>query len=320
MSSILFRTMFVLSIITFISGMIFVGVDNGPSVPFQPSVPSFNNFFPQEIISDTLWPIANGTSHYSPAELSTGCNEEGLGRNWTCVWSDDGNESYMTIRADIGTNYNYTSFEVSPTARSMYVTNIVVNIVCRSIGSRTLDLEIFANNSVWYPNWFVTCPLGNFDERSVSLGGPWIPPDQPNVETGFQIGLYSNKFSTGSGFENEDWGPTDTIQVTYVRLSVYSSTPAPCSGNWFENTGCQIGRVIDTIAKIIFAIINVFIFFGGWVIFLGQWIANGISVIVWLYSIPNLPQVIQAFVDVVITLWLGILGVESLKILKPMGG
>src|SRR3972149_2546791 len=267
--------------------MIFVGVDNGPSVPFQPSVPSFNNFFPQEIISDTLWPIANGTSHYSPAELSTGCNEEGLGRNWTCVWSDDGNESYMTIRADIGTNYNYTSFEVSPTARSMYVTNIVVNIVCRSIGSRTLDLEIFANNSVWYPNWFVTCPLGNFDERSVSLGGPWIPPDQPNVETGFQIGLYSNKFSTGSGF---------------------------------ENTGCQIGRVIDTIAKIIFAIINVFIFFGGWVIFLGQWIANGISVIVWLYSIPNLPQVIQAFVDVVITLWLGILGIESLKILKPLGG
>jgi hypothetical protein len=67
-------------------------------------------------------------------------------------------------------------------------------------------------------------------------------------------------------------------------------------------------------------IYNIIITLGGWLWFGMQYSANLFAIIGWLFFIPSMPSPIQLFVDAILLSWIGIIGVEVYKLLKPFGG
>jgi hypothetical protein len=161
MRELLYKTMFILSIVSSFAVMLYG--TGGPSMPFSPSTPTFNNPFSSQSI--TLYPAADGSQApvnirgYIPPTFITnphppyGCkfgepvintSDPSTGTWWGCLDQPDQEESYATIGFSAGPSNWYTMSTILDSApnngHSYLLTNITVNYQCHGDG----DYPVFA--------------------------------------------------------------------------------------------------------------------------------------------------------------------------------
>lgn len=318
MSGILYRTMFVLGIIAFIAVLIFS--ESGPTQPFAPTSPQFEDPFriSSGEITKLLFVEKDGNVDIEDGPVdTTNCSSTDY---YQCLLRPYDASTYITLNStDNTTNLRFTS-----AGDDRVLISVTYRLSCRSVNA-TRPWEIFFNT---YP--------ADFSETHVSVECP-IASTFKNV-TGTATDIFSNTIWLSYRQEADCIGGANNcnvnftarqidgnvdgqVDIAFAQIDLYGAAvvQTSCTGNWFENTGCQIGRGVDGFLKAILWVINGFKWIGEWFIFLGQHTANYIAVVVWLYAIPGMPTLIQGFVDVILTLWLGIIAFEIFKIVKFFG-
>lgn len=148
-------------------------------------------------------------------------------------------------------------------------------------------------------------------------------------------GDHLDKIFGGSGANLLIWpsghGSSDLIQMSYVSITITYQADAGCSlisgGDIFTSVanavgyiGCVLSGWQNFASDLATGSINFFLYLVNWGSFIIQTVGNYLSVLVWLYSIPGLPTIVQTFVSAVVSLWIAIIGIEIYKAIDPFGG
>jgi hypothetical protein len=331
-----YKTLLVLGIIAAIAVLIYGS--GGLTQPFAPTVPQFVNPFekPPEVLG-TISGILD-----SPVDFITGdglnfglgafssfigCNNNTIDRA-NCLNTRDGINSYMrigkTLTNGTGIYFNWTG-AVLDDYYTTRIRSITVTLDCWSDRNDVKVPQIgfgFFGSTVG----FTSCPKGLQPVTSVlqmQTSGGLSAHITTNNSHGFELALVINPdYYLGTVLTT----PERYANISYVRYDVQvdlSNGTAGCQapqGAWFpwlDETACSILQFGDLVWKGIQFAINGVFWIGGWFIFMGQTIGNYIAVIVWLYQIPDMPILIQGFVDVVLTIWIIVIVVEGYKKISP---
>jgi hypothetical protein len=270
--------------------------------------PVFNDPFTSagSIITETRTIGSNGDSQPGSLEEPVGvvgCDEA----DWyKCVQSNDGNESYII------SNYTKVGFAVQFDNSSYsydIITDIIVTISC-STNNTGPDLNsasffIGVNETTFVPTGGAEslrdlsqrCPtypaFGNVRiaiPQVPGFGLYWHEVSGLNISINWEIMVLAANTITYSG---------DEMYVSFVQVDVLFETTPPCTGNWFENTGCQIGRFIDVIWKGILFAVNAIIFVFSWLIYGGTVIIAGFGLFGAIFDI-GAPSPWQEILDIIV--------------------
>lgn len=149
-------------------------------------------------------------------------------------------------------------------------------------------------------------------------------------------GIRLNDFFGGSGANllvYPGLGPgasSDLLQISYIAVRITYRYDMGCSyiptSNIFTSVPNALGFVGCVIQGLGYLAIDFslsaagfFIYLGAWLLYIVQVLGNFVSILIWMYNIPGLPGPIQAFVSVVVTVWIGIIGIETYKAIDPFG-
>lgn len=296
-----------IGLIIVIAGLMFPGVDSGWN-NFQTTLqnitwPTYNNpFAPQTAIAqlipqdsfcfyDNPNAICNGNTTL-PNNL-VGCT---FGTAIQCINTDDEDTSYAVIN---GTGGQF-GFEFNGTQagfENYSIQSVNVGVWCRS-GNQSVSFLIHFSSTSLALNFYGTCPVSN---------GPYV-----KVNGAFPFEIVSSPF--GSNYtvfvDRNGTQAGGFARVTFVDLEVsYIPAQVTCTGNVFENTGCQLASIGRTFVKIVAAIINGIVFAISIVAWVGYVMAifflAMIQTLLFLYTLPGVPIQIQALVSVIVTALLG---------------
>jgi hypothetical protein len=164
------------------------------------------------------------------------------------------------------------------------------------------------------------CPIGEWGRVTITndnSGGYWgapFPPTNNNALVIMDIGVFA---PVGSLSYNA------SLYISTIKMTGFFQTTVGCNGgDWWANAVCTVYSVpiVGDLVKFLAFIYNIIITLGGWLWFGMQYSANLFAIIGWLFFIPSMPSPIQLFVDAILLSWIGIIGVEVYKLLKPFGG
>lgn len=327
MSAILFRSLLVLGIISFMAILIFA--EAGPIQPFQPVIPTFVNPFDEgnqvnRFTSVPTTPIRNTTGS-APFVTWVGCSNTTSGRQF-CVNSNDFDRSYFQV--------NFTNDEATAHGFLFNITNralqdatennirrYILTISCRTeTGERPaiFEAQVYGVFSVST----LVCPFGDFHrivfDKSTPGGIGAFGPGNSDGQITFRN---SDDIESGTPYEAR-------VQLSFVMLEVIEGDTTSGTGcespegawfPWADEIACAIGQFGQIVWKFILLTARGFIYIGEWFVTVGQYILNYLAVIVWLYSIPGMPLILQGFVDVFVTVLFGAIAIEIFRLLKPFG-
>lgn len=302
-----------LGTISILAGLLIPGTDSAWNAMVtnlgNQAFPTFDNpFGGHQTFAERRTPVGNGNKStptlVAPAG-SVGCANATW---WGCVQYDDGNLSY-TIQ-----NYSKAGYNVkfsNSTQSYDVIDSVTITMVCSTNNTgtdlNTISFFIEVDRNVFVPSGGAAslsdqtqrCPrYPQFGAISISMA---------------QVPGYGLAWSETGGNINTDWEivvlvggsvtyPGDEVFVTAIYADVIFETKPPCTGDWFANTGCQIGRFFDGFIKGIQFLMNGIIFIGQalfYVISVLAIIVLGLfSIFAFLFAIPGTPQTIQAIIDI----------------------
>jgi hypothetical protein len=310
MSGVLYKSLLLVGLISLFAVMLFA--ESGPTQPFQPVFPSYNDpYLAKNMITASSFP-ENGTED-GVVESATGCD---ISFFWECVAAkDDG--KYITLNgsdnglgSDLGGYFTVNMTDISGNS----VDSATVLATCRQSGTPEISMAIFQPGPT-VTAFGATCASTAFADLRVAVQfGPASGCGAcfPMADTTW------NDFSAGLTLRLGD--ENTTIDVDFIQTEIQLETigTADCPSAW--DMGCQISRFFDPVSKFLTALGNVFIFGAEAAIWLGQYIANYAAVIAWLYAIPGMPIPIQVAFDAYLTVLFGAIGIELYRLIKPFGG
>jgi len=325
----LIRSLMLLGVIMFLAFEMF------PSAPQFPvlAAPNFNNPFQVDTFTNPLHPVANSLPFSAP---SVGCQNWTY---YVCLQSNDANQSYIHLQFVNASNACYTNGTNPPDRCGIAVFNMqggiptkstvtgfTISIVCRgttatpakfmifirALGERTTRQCSQSNDFQLLQFNYGGNVTGNIEPGGAcywsdifafaASGNPCTVDQDPTHFPGVQFAI---EVCGINGICPDSDGISGEFDITYVHVDVRSETPsgATCSGtnDWFSNQACQIGRGVDTAVKMGIFFVNGIVFIFAW----GQQffgiVTTLISLLVWLYAIPGMPQPIQLLFDVYVT-------------------
>lgn len=322
----LYKTLFILSIISAFAVLLYGGA--GPVLFFSPTAPTFTNPFSDTIVGNASY-FADGPSKidqsfffYSPPSF-VGCTNNSYSRV-RCINTDDGEGSYIRFHfGDVSYQAEAVLFNITPPgligAGHMSVTQVTFTISCRTVRTLTNVSPLFdfviggggMGDAIGTP--FTSCPVsdGAFQRMIYTVNYPGGINNLSNTQ-GFNAYIFA---SHRDAFNNAT-ARNGTLDISYIRVDLQLGTVATCEapqGAWIPGLdvlGCIFGRIWQLS-------LNVILWIVGWFIFGGQIVINAVTVIVWLYAIPNMPSIIQTFVSAVVTIWLIVVAFEIYKKISP---
>jgi len=310
---------------------------NGPP-PFAnlSTFPVFNNPFTSDSYFARLLPSQPPVPFNAPA---VGCDPNAY---FNCLKTDDADKSYISVSFVNAANNCIPSPPSPPgacgdiifylqdglvTPRSV-ISNAVVKMSCRSTSTTLARFVIFIGGGAVDTSdggkVVYSCPQsGNFQGLTISLNNLIYGDRDPSnnywsdtlrLQAGFEVcGV------TGLCADNTPSGPFD---VSYFTLEVTSSAnpcPADFWSNLGGNTGCQIGRFVDTLAKAATFGINGMIFMGQWVVYVVTFFGDLATVLFWFLNVPGTPPVVQGLIDIMIMGLLGFFVYLGAKMVRGTG-
>lgn len=330
MREILYKTLFVLSIISVFAIALYSS--SGPITPFVANTPTFVN--PFSLSTENILVLPGSSTRISQYPQS-----------WTgCIF-------YWDCLRDIGKNYyvannSYINYSIGPTGANTvgwrlesifsqvgFVNKIDITLFCRAknitAGSTGLSMYFYSsiNNSYLFADSFSTfnCPYA-----VDGSGNPYFFPVQIIYQT-----VPLNSVVTTAMLSNSEirlavsnyvipGGINSLIQIAYVNMTVQiqSSGGNSCASSYLglPDLGCVLSQSFGPILKALQLVLNIILYIGGWIIWGVTNIANYFSVILWLYSIPGMPSVIQTYISAVLTIWFIVIGLEVYRAIDPFGG
>lgn len=337
----LYKTLFVLSIIAVFAGALFT--TNGPSQPFSPQAPSFDNPFSAGKTSTSEWEVTS--TNWTPSVFnpnwtftpnSTYGNDHGCSFSsyWNCINDPNGPDINTSVYIDFGKTImaNPRSLVVNMTVPMpyKYLSSLIFNIRCSTPYPFT-PFIITAAVQTWSTPIAISMTSlkcsnsGGFSFKlsSVKMGFWGNNGIDLSTLTDFlhnQLYLFvqldsfiQTSFAPNVLFPNYPINITTiTIDATYI-----DKNPNTCAST---DQLCQFLTFIAVFTNAVVFLFNGIIWF---IIMLGiiaQLVMNYISIIAWLYNIPGVPTIIQVYIDAILTTWIVIISVELFKIIKPFGG
>lgn len=268
--------------------------------------PQFNNPFSESSFGEERYPVANGSHLSFTLEKpvgTVGCNSL---QWWDCVKSNDQNRSYVIM------NYTKAGFGVNMNDRQLgygQITNLVVTIQCSTNNTdknaplNNVGVFVGLGGSSFVPSGGApsmrlpdgTCPeFPRFGPIQISM--PLIPgfalrwDESGNINTTWELSITGGDWIANAG---------EATYVTSVRADIYYTGTVPCAGNWFENTGCQLGRFFDVVVRSWQFILNAVAFGGAILMYFVGIIGNFIGLFGYFFSVPGMPPILQSFLTVI---------------------
>lgn len=322
----IYRTLVVLSLVAMFAVVVYEG--SGPTVPYDPQVPAFTNPFDElqtkfsNITAVPDYPFQ--IDEVNDWEVTVSGCDEGSYDTLDCINTNDRENSYIrfnvpsTNQLRVMFNWSYPGLmEIDHTQ----VRRVFYTISCRTQTANITPPFIVMAGMALTTN-YNSCPRGD------SFATISLQRDYPSGAQDFILDILYSTFEGYISLEHqtpENQQTSGIVDVSFIRLDIVLTTVQGCrapDGAWFpglDEFACGLGVIGDIAWKGLVFIFNGFIYLAQWFINIGQYVANGLSVIAWLYTIPGLPIYIQGFVDVIVSLWIVVLGIESFKLLKPFG-
>lgn len=231
-------------------------------------LPSLYNPFHGSFFAGTMLPISNNNH---TTRTVHGCPTNAY---WECLPSNDGNGSYVRILGP--SSYFFTVNMSNVASPGTEVPNLYVNIACWSNGTNRFRV-VFGNASsgLIFPQndqYDFSCPIGTSAQNLTVNAIPICTSIPANSYC-----TWSATNLTNIAVTIETW-PTASQSYgnfSFVSMDVYTTNQPPCSGSFFENTGCQIGRFFQTI-------INGVVFFFSALLFVIQ---SALAVILFFFQV-----------------------------------
>jgi hypothetical protein len=313
-SEIMAKVSLCLGVIAFLAIMIF-GQNNGPTLPFIATFPSFSNPFNSDrqqttvgIISEnTTQPPATIVNNRGTAAVPNCVNSTSPTGNWFgCVRTQDDIGSYVTL------NFTRQVFWVNisniEAASNLPVFDILLTIQCQStdVSNVPMSFTVRSQDSSFItgignqplgtpPPLGIDCPTSGWTNITGRIDYPHFFPT---------VTQFNSLALTVSGGSPQF--PFFNVSVSYVSVTFEYGAYPECmfTGDIVSATayiGCQIISFGTFLIKVFQLIVNVIVFVGSWLWTLVQLIGNFFAVVAWLYNIPGVPAPIQLFIDAVVT-------------------
>jgi hypothetical protein len=315
-----YKTLLVLGVIAAIAVLIYY--PGGPTQPFAPTAPQFvNPFTPvkwnQQVLPGAVSTISNYPVSFHGCYSYWGCLRE-LGE--TSYLNDTPYVNFSVLSGTNNFGYKIESFVSAPNP----VGYVDFKIYCRANNISASNIEMHFDFYAPFNHSLL------FGDTTPTFSCPYTPNYLYPVDIYFNAlpdgtVLPSTIFSNAEVRVSPDsipypGGINGIIQFGYLNMTLEIQGGSQACATSFlgiPDLGCIIGQSLDPLIKSVQFLINGISWIGGWFVFLGQTIANYISVIVWLYDIPDMPDLIQTFVDVVLTIWIIVIVVEGYKKISP---
>ncbi len=299
---------------------------------FSQNFPTFNNPFQQSYLAATMLPAANASGVSSA--LTHGCANNAS--YWQCVSTEDGNASYIRLPN------NYLLFTVRMSnvtaAAGLEITNLVFTVECSQDNAQdTWQVSLSQVQGSWtgtYPNnaaYNFKCNEGgggaagiesaNFTRLSITLAPVCtsIPANSyciwyANNLTALQLTIARVPLSNGIG----------EADFTYLSLQAYANSQPPCTGDAFQQIGCQVGRFFGLIANGLIFIFNGIIFIGSilvWFIgLIGGFVSVFVGSLLWLVTIPGTPPIVSGILLGLVVMLLVVVVLTMAKLVRGTEG
>lgn len=321
MRELLYKTMFVLSLVSAFAIMLYGA--SGPSMPFNAQTPKYTNFL--NGVQTTPGISSNFTVHLSGVGINAPDSVTGCPSNrWDkCIDDNNFTSGIVTFHGNVS-----VLLQNGYPVIGGLVQGITFGVSCYQhtlVGGTGLTFN------------FSLADGTQFISTSRSPVCQFVPLGFPGFLTAiWTISLSPmpiEKFMSAT-LDIDTIGPLPNNHVNtslsilqmqfYVQRSITTTCPAGDIACAFIHSFDAVIQPLNNLLAGLWngftLFINVFIYFGGWVTFIVFTLANYVSVLVWFYSIPGLPGPIQAFVSVIVTVWIGIIGIETYKAIDPFGG
>ena len=290
------------------------------SLSTAPEWPVFYDPFVAEVLSVVDIPFENGTDvsggFTDQPDSVVGC---AIADYWKCVATNDGNESYIVMNGlTVGL---YNAFAVNVTSRNFgarTIEDVVLEVWCRNNGTvQAQGILMIAEGAVFSTTFETFCPISdNFE--------PVIAHEATNPSSGAQWNAGTWENPTISVGPYSDTPASSDLWFTFVRLIIYYRVETVCTGNWFENTGCQIGQFLNSFVKFfiligsaiaygILVIVTALTFVGG--IIIGFFF--GVYAIATFFLTIDAPPIVQAILGV---MFFGIIAFILFLVVKLVRG
>jgi hypothetical protein len=279
----------------------------GPSFPFTPAFPSLDNPFNSRL-NTTLAPIADNTTQ-PPAtvvnnvgpSISHCTNSTAPVMDWYgCLRYQDMAGSYATL------NFSRQVFWVNVSgpvggAGNLPVFDATVTIQCLSTATTPVPLTVTLQNPTQFYG-FGNQPLGT----PQPLGGDCPTGGWANVTLRIDFPTFYPTLSNFTGLALTISGASPyNISVSFARVDIEFGTVQECryDGTLIGATayiGCQILVGAQFVYNFGRLIINIIGYIFAWVGVVASLIGNGVSVLVWLFTVPGMPLPFQLVIDALI--------------------
>jgi hypothetical protein len=286
------------------------------SLSTGPQFPTFQNPFSTNYITAITVPDRNGAT--SGHESVFGCAAASY---WMCLQSNDGDTSYVVLNNTVdggSLDAIHTSGYVNVHFNNLTAGNVVslvLTVWCRGIGNATRSQNAHVDgNRELYPT--VSCPVSD-TYQAIRITITQMPP----------VWKLSELNNASSGYTLAFQGPAGKVRVTYMELQVGQDTgqTGDCVGNFFQVTGCQIGRFFTNFAKAIVFFFNGLVFIVASIVAILTFV---ISIIVglfiglfttmgWFLAVPGAPPTVQG---IIAAIFVGMIAWILYLILKTVRG
>jgi len=306
----LLRAVTMLGIILFLAYLVF------PSAPQFPTftAPSFVNPFDRttELSSYSFIPVHNDHANLSAVSTNfVGCfgNE-----SWTCVQdlnSSDGPQSYVVMRNPALDVNNSIFMDLSPAivGRTIFAS---YDIWCQFNGTITDGAYVIPTLWKWNGTGYSliegntlkmeSCGNGFFAHTTAlsytcnnGTGGACGESDSSLYNTPFSLQL-----AVQSPLTNDSW----TISISTARVTIgigIINGSTTCNGDFFANLSCQFTQFWNFLSKLGQYLINGIGFIFAWGSLFFSAVTTLIQDIIWLYSIPGVPTLVQLLINVYVS-------------------
>src|SRR3990170_7809722 len=268
--------------------------------------PSFKNPF-CETISSTILPIEDfcytgdtGVCNEYETPPPVGCT---FADGHLCLQTDDSDNSYIPLDANVGSQnpafgVNMTEFYIS----AIQIFDVTISVWCKTENGSAFPFKLSAAVQGAAFSMYAVCPSEDYRQLSKSAG--------------FEIN--SDAFQNNvTFFVSRDGAHDADARFTAILVEIWYIPSTQCTGNWFENMGCQLGRFFDAFVKVIRFVVNGAVYLGEIIWWVGVMTVSFFAMLAYFLSIPDAPPLVQG---IIATIFIGLLAFLSFVVFGAVRG
>ncbi len=322
---ILARMIGFLGVITVFAGLLFQ-VGGPPGLPSLENGPTLDNPFDHGVtytfgLSDPGAGYGPGGDYiWGTTGDAYGCSDAEF---WNCVIDPAGpdrNATYVSVNGPLV--LNTTGWPQAGKVRYGTVT-----LSCRSNGTGAKDGLMAALLNSWLPSTggVSTGYLQNVGENVYCRPGLQFQTTVLHLDLIYgsptPTDLSANPHCCNLQLEIfGTYGSSATVEISSVTITAFIADASSCSGgDFFSNIGCTLADGFKFITNLGLLFVNIGILIFSWIVFIGSFIGGVVADLLWFYSIPGMPPIFQALVDVIVTVMAFVLVYTVARLIRGSG-